>query len=143
MLNAPSIPGPIASASLPSPFHPYSTTQIPYFWSYGPPVDWSEQMMSKRFETYGTGAFTFSSFAGFDETKAKFKFPRRVLDLGCGGNATWILKMAKQRGWERTEFVGRSYLSIYLSNHSISYSFKFQDWISFPYFGRKMFYLRI
>lgn len=32
--------------------------------------------------------------------------PRRVLDVGCGVGAHWILHMVNQPGWEHTEFVG-------------------------------------
>ncbi|GAA5918990.1 hypothetical protein JCM1841_002676 [Sporobolomyces salmonicolor] len=102
---------------------PYATG-LPYFSSYSrAALDWDSLKTSSLF----TGPFRGTLAALPTLTKPSGKPvaltpPRRVLDIGCGPTPFWILAMATQPGWEKTEFVGLDAAPTRLADNMLSSS---------------------
>ncbi|BGP01789.1 Proteophosphoglycan ppg4 [Rhodotorula toruloides ATCC 204091] len=86
---------PVIGSLRTSKAHPVSSDDAPFWLGFGGPAeDWDALIAGEWHDRVG-------------ETVAQLDpKPRRVLDIGCGAYAGWILSTAAALGWETSRFVG-------------------------------------
>lgn len=96
--------------------------EVPYPLLYGRGShDWSMVQHLIRSRMFEHPTFTFSAKRTAKSKKPMPPIPTRVLDLGCGVYAPWILEMARFPGWQHTRFVGLDIAPVLLPLGSRTY----------------------